>query len=368
MILSRSVLARLRRSFLARLLPLMLAVTAGLGVACASDTRPPASAFMAEAASAAAGLQRWYEGTTYRSAQWWQSANALETTIDYMQATGSRAYLSNLDRTYRAYHQGDRFLDSYYDDDGWWALAWIKAYDLTGDQRYLGQARAIFEAMTDGWDSTCGGGMWWSTSRTYKNAIANELFLTVAAELHNRTPGDTRYSAWARREWAWFSGSGMLTHSGLVIDGLNQCKPVLSSPTWTYNQGVLIGGLIALNGITRDRGLLATARRVADAVIRSPALSPRGVLQEPCEQASSCNADQTLFKGIFIRNLSKLDSRVDGAPYRAYLRRNASSVWDHDRRADEFGLNWSGPFDRPDTARQAAALDALTAGIRADGV
>jgi Glycosyl hydrolase family 76 len=91
------------------------------------------------------------------------------------------------------------------------------------------------------------------------------------------------------------------------------------------------------------------------------------VLRERCEAASSCNADQTLFKGIFIRNLS-LDSRVDGAPYRAYLRRNASSVWENDRRADEFGLNWSGPFDRPGTARQAAALDALTTGVRTDGV
>jgi hypothetical protein len=131
---------------------------------------------------------------------------------------------------------------------------------------------------------------------------------------------------------------------------------------------VLIGGLVALNGITHDRGLLATARRVADAVIRSPALSPRGVLRKPCEPASSCNADQTPFRGIFIRNLSKLHSRVDGAPCRAYLRRNASSVWENDRRADEFGLNWSGPFDRPDTARQAAALDALTAGVRAGGI
>ena len=220
--------------------------------------------------------------------------------------------------------------------------------------------------MTGGWDSTCGGGLWWSTGRTYKNAIANELFLTVAAELHNRTPGDTVDEGWARREWAWFSGTGMLTRSGLVIDGLNQCQPLLKSPTWTYNQGVLIGGLIALNGITHDRGLLATARRVADAVIRSPVLSPHGVLREPCETGSSCDAGETLFKGIFIRNLSRLDSRAAGAPYRAYLRRNASSVWDRDRRADEFGLSWSGPFDRADTARQAAALDALTAGIQAD--
>jgi predicted alpha-1,6-mannanase (GH76 family) len=243
-------------------------------------------------------LQRWYHGATYRSAQWWQSANALESTIDFMQATGSRAYVSDLNRTYLGYHQGDRFLDYYYDDDGWWALAWIKAYDLTRDQRYLDQARDIFEAMTDGWDSTCGGdGLWWSTSRTYKNAIANELFLTVAAELHNRTAGDTWYAGWARREWAWFSGSGMLTRSGLVIDGLNNCKPATGSPTWTYNQGVLIGGLIALGSFARDRGLLVTARRVADALLRSRVLSPHGVLREPCER-SACDADETLGRPV----------------------------------------------------------------------
>jgi predicted alpha-1,6-mannanase (GH76 family) len=320
------------------------------------------------AASAAAGLQSFYQGSYYRSAQWWQSANALEATIDYMQASGSRAYLGNLDRIYRAHHDSDRFLDSYYDDGGWWALAWIKAYDLTGARRYLRQAQSIFEAMTGGWDGTCGGGIWWNRNRTYKNAIANELFLDVAATLHNRVPGDTRYAAWAAREWAWFRGTGLLTRSGLVVDGLaitrqGACHPVLSSPTWTYNQGVLIGGLIALGHSTRDPALLATARRVAGAVIRSPALSPHGVLREPCEAASSCDADQPQFKGIFIRNLRALYDRTGDPAYRAYLARNAASVWDNDRRADEFGLSWSGPFDQPGAARQASALDALTAGI-----
>jgi hypothetical protein len=89
------------------------------------------------------------------------------------------------------------------------------------------------------------------------------------------------------------------------------------------------------------------------------------VRREPCERWSACDADETLFKGIFVANLCKLDSQVTGAPYRAYLRRNASSGWARDRRADEFGLSWTGPFDQPGTARQAAALDALTAGIRA---
>jgi Glycosyl hydrolase family 76 len=352
------------------------AVTAALTavLAAAAMLRPPAAqaGLRAEAAVAAAGLQRYYQGGGYRSAQPWQSANALEATIDYMQASGSRAYLGDLDQIYQAHHGTDGFLDNYYDDDGWWALAWIGAYDLTGDHRYLRQAQGIFAAMTGGWDATCGGGIWWSTHRTYKNAIANELFLKVAAELHNRLPGDTWYAGWAAREWAWFARTGLLTRSGLVVDGLavghqGACRPLLSSPTWTYNQGVLIGGLVALNRITGDPAQLATARRVALAVIRSPALSPGGVLREPCEPAGSCDHDEPLFKGIFVRNLRLLYGRVASPVFLGYLRHNAASVWRADRRADEFGLRWAGPFDQADAARQAAALDALTAGITVAG-
>src|SRR5262249_61987474 len=133
--------------------------------------------------------------------------------------------------------------------------------DLTRNAAYLGQARDIFADMTGGWDGTCGGGIWWSKARHYKNAIANELFLQVAVALHERTPGDTFYASWAQREWAWFQGSGMITGSHLVIDGLAACRPDISSPTWTYNQGVLIGGLGGVAPSGRGRGARATAPR-----------------------------------------------------------------------------------------------------------
>jgi predicted alpha-1,6-mannanase (GH76 family) len=323
----------------------------------------------AEAARAVAALQRRYGAAGYRATRSWQSANALDATIDYMRASGSPDFLADLSQTYRAHHGRDNFLNGYYDDEGWWALTWINAYDLTGNGAYLSQAKYVFADMTGGWDGTCGGGIWWSKARHYKNAIANELFLQVAVALHERAPGETVYARWAQREWAWFQGSGMLTGSHLVIDGLAACQPDMSSPTWTYNQGVLIGGLVALARMTGSEAPLATAERIADAVMDSRGLSPRGILRDPCEPAS-CDEDQPLFKGIFVKNLKLLADQAGrlgraADSYREYLRHNAAAVWSNDRRGDEFGLSWSGPFDSASTARQTSALDVLNTQVSA---
>jgi predicted alpha-1,6-mannanase (GH76 family) len=323
--------------------------------------------FTRQATVAAAALHARYSAGSYLDTRSWQAANALQATIDYMRATGSRAYLPDVETSYQAHHGSDRFLSRYYDDEGWWALTWIGAYRLTGERRYLDQARDIFGDMTGGWDSTCGGGIWWSKGRTYKNAIANELFLAVAAQLHRLLPGDTADAAWAEREWDWFRGSGMITSGHLVVDGLAACRPVLDSPTWTYNQGVMIGGLVALTRFSHDPAALRTAREIAAAVIASPALSPGGILREPCEAAGSCDTDARLFKGIFMRNLKRLYDRVPERWYQAYMRANADSVWARDRDGSQFGLHWGGPFDRTDTAVQTAALDILTTQVRRAG-
>ena len=105
--------------------------------------------------------------------------------IRYMRHTGDLSHREIIETTFAAAqleHAG--FINGYFDDNGWWALAWVAAYDLTGESRYLDAARAIFAHNRDGWDSTCGGGLWWNQERQYKNAITNELFLTLAARLH----------------------------------------------------------------------------------------------------------------------------------------------------------------------------------------
>ena len=92
---------------------------------------------------------------------------------------------------------------------------------LTKNPQYLSMAESIFPDMAGGWDRTCGGGIWWSKDRGYKNAIANELFLSVAVHLANGTgPTSGQFAEWANKEWKWFAQSGMINPASLVNDGL----------------------------------------------------------------------------------------------------------------------------------------------------
>jgi len=325
----------------------------------------PASCYPGVVAGMTA-LQIFYNTSTglWDTSKWWQAGNALETTIDYSRITNTKTYHSNILNTFEK-HKKSNFLDQwFYDDDGWWALTWIKAYDLTGETQYLDMAKTIFNNMKGGWDSTCGGGVWWKKKRTYKNAITNELFLSVAARLHLRTPGDNgpgSYLDWAQRTWNWFKNSGLINKSNLVNDGLNDSCKNNGQTTWTYNQGVILGGLVDLYKSTNDPSLLAQAQAIADAAIKK--LAPNGILREPCEP-SDCGEDGPQFKGIFMRNLYYLYQTTNKQAYKNFITQNANSIWLNSRNsANHFGLSWAGPFDSADAARQSSAMDTINAAI-----
>ena len=309
-------------------------------------------------------LQSFYSASTglWNTTGWWNSANVLEATIDYCRLTDSLTYRSNLLNTFEK-NKRNNFLNEFYDDEGWWALTWIKAYDLTGEQRYLNMAKTIFNDLKGGWDSTCGGGIWWSKQRSYKNAIANELFLAIAARLHLRTLGDKgagSYLEWAQREWNWFKNTGMINRDNLINDGLDSTCKNNGQLTWTYNQGVILGGLVDLYRSTNDAGLITQARAIADAAIQ--ALAPKGILREPCEP--DCGKDGPQFKGIFMRYLCDLYQVSQQSSYQDFILRNANSIWSNCRNdANQFGLSWAGAFDSADAARQSAAIDALNAAL-----
>ena len=175
---------------------------------------------------------------------------------------------------------------------------------------------------------------------------------------------DLAVQPWALRAWQWFSSHGLVGADGLVNDGLTARCENNGGTTWTYNQGVILGGLGALFEITGDQAYLAQGESIAGAVLSKLTTAP-GILAEPCEAGGrGCDGDQVQFKGIFVRYLYDFWLRSRRPAYREFILANARSLWATNKNAnDEFGLRWTGPFDQADAARQSSALDGLNAAV-----
>ena len=337
----------------------------GSHVPAASATR-----YLPQAREAIQTLQTWYTPETglYQTTGWWNSANVMTVLADYARVSKSTQYKSVFANTFTsAQNTSPGFLNKFYDDEGWWALAWIDAYDDTRDPRYLTMAESIFADMAAAWDDTCGGGIWWSKDKRYKNAIANELFLSVAAHLVNRTTGATRsqYLDWGNKEWTWFQASGMINAKNLINDGLGNSRDQTAGvgctnngrTTWSYNQGVVLGGLAELSKANRDPSLPQAAQRIATAAI-TLLVDTNGILHDPCEP--KCGADGEQFKGIFVRNLVLLNQTHPEPAYKSFVYNNADSILKNAQGANfQLGQVWSGPFNAGSAASQSSALDVL---------
>jgi hypothetical protein len=328
------------------------------------------------AAAAADALMWAYQpDTAWWLSSWWNSAVAVTTMMDWMKRTGRTDYRWIVDRTFTVNKvafpagvksgdpiEGD-FISRAIDDVAWWGIAWVQAYDLTGDPKYLSEAVTIANYVNGFWDtSTCGGGVWWDRERTYKNAVTIGLYIRLTASLHNRMSGDTTWLNRAVTGWNWFAGSGLINSSGLVNDGLTGGCANNGQTVYTYNQGLAIGAAVELWRATGDGAVLTRARQLADAGTTSSRLVQGGVLTEACDATASCDDNAKQFKGVFMRYLGELNSAT-GFAYTTFIRTQADRIWTADRDPlNRLGERWSGqePNVR-DWRTQASALSALLA-------
>lgn len=300
----------------------------------------------------------------FQGTGWWNSANGITAIADASRVLHTREFDPLMADTWKvAEQQHPNFLNEFYDDEGWWALAWLDVYRLRGDARYLHSAEVIFTDMSGGWSDTCGGGIWWKKNEHYKNAIANELFLSLAAQLAQATQGREQagYLQWATKEAQWFLHSGMINSEHLVNDGLDASCKNNGRTTWTYNQGVLIGGLATLGQLTQIQSYRDIAGEVAHAAA-TRLVDAQGVVHDPCEP--NCGADGVQFKGVLMRNLPAL-LRVSPTPeLDKFVQTNADSIWKHARTPEGYiSVNWSGPAVNGGTGALISGLDTLTAAL-----
>lgn len=294
---------------------------------------------------------------------WWNNANIFEATLDHQRLTGERdaRWCHHIFSANKLRFHG-RFQNDYYDDSGWWALAWVKAYDLYHDKAYLKTAQHIFaEMQATGYDTICGGGMVWHHTKRYKNAITNELYIALAARLATRAADSTDrayYLLHALAGWAWLRSSGMMNEKHLFNDGLDSNCRNNKGIVWSYNQGVILGGLTELYHLTGDTILLYTARQIAESAIIQLSDS-NGILAEPLHRR---NHDLVQFEGIFVRYLGELNMTLHDAHITSWLRHNADTAWMKAQSPDHlFDCFWQGPYQEWTASSTGVALDLMNA-------
>lgn len=316
-----------------------------------------------------ATMMGWRDTTTgiWENAGWWNSANVLAALLRYGAATGDAAIPALANRVYeqtKVYrwvgedgekHVCTHYNNDFYDDQGWWALAWIEAYELTGRSEYLEMAETIYVNMSTGWTDELGGGIYWKKNPLqYKNAIANNLYSLLAARLFRHTQ-KAEYRKRFLEASDWMLQSGMLNcENWQVEDGLEESGTPNCGHYYTYNQGVCMASRADRRDAVSGFGGARCRRHPApyDERRRHP---PRAPSRNGVERR------RRAVQGHFMRHLAhlyRLDKRAD---YRDFILRNARSIVerDYDAASRSFGCFWGGPFREVQPAANGCALDCL---------
>lgn len=199
------------------------------------------------------------------------------------------------------------------------------------------------------------------------NAIANALYMTTAAKLANRkpnSPSSQYYLNEAKRAYNWIKNSGLIGTNNLLNDGLDltTCKSN-GNVVFTYNQGVILSGLVEMTWATGDNSYNTLANTIALSAISI--LAPKGILVENLCEPNACSGDEQQFKGIFARNIQFMVNRATVMPASTkttlvnFLKVNADSIWTVDQKNGAVGLAWGGPYQTATIQTQSSGLDAL---------
>jgi predicted alpha-1,6-mannanase (GH76 family) len=282
---------------------------------------------------------------------WWQ-AHLLDCLIDAQLRDPQPERRAKINRQVRSHWLRNNFswINNYYDDMAWLALALERAARVAGIERKRALSK-LSDQFVKAWVPEDGGGIPWRKQDQFFNAPANGpagIFLARYGDRLKR----------AEQMGDWIDRTLIDPETHLVFDGIKGGSLVRAQ--YTYCQGVVLGletELAARTGAeARDRHRARVHRLVAAV---NEHMAPSGVLR------GGGGGDGGLFAGITARYLALVATTLPGVSAedtvardtaRALVLSSAKSAWDHRQTVD--GLPVFGPFWDRDAELPAAGGDA----------
>ncbi len=277
---------------------------------------------------------------------WWH-AHAVDALLDGYIRTQDKKIMQRIEDQIAGAKKknGNTFLNNWYDDMEWWALALLRLYDITNNSQYKEDVLFLWEDIKTAWNEHEGGGLAWKKDQLdYKNTPANAPAAILAYRLYQRfnNPDDLE---WADKIFKWNFENLVDEKTGFVWDGKNRLGDGEIDYEWefTYCQGVFVGAALEKYKITGDTNDLILAERTAKEAKKRLCDEKGGII--PYEGKDDCG----LFKGIMIRYFTQLcNTSSDCSDIKDMILNNAHSVCESaiDSRG-LIGMEWDKTSDAP---------------------
>ncbi|HAH22223.1 MAG TPA: glycosyl hydrolase family 76, partial [Prolixibacteraceae bacterium] len=145
-----------------------------------------------------------FNNNSQKDFNYWPQAHALDVVVDAYTRTNDNFYKTTIAQWYEGVKKknGNTFYNVYYDDMEWIALAMLRSYNATQDERYKTSAIDVWKDIQTGWNINAGGGISWKKDQPYsKNACSNGPACILAARMFQQF-GDVKDKEWALKIYA----------------------------------------------------------------------------------------------------------------------------------------------------------------------
>ncbi len=300
------------------------------------DANAAFDSFHAHYYNPASGVYRTSLENDKRAAIWtqaifWDMAmNAYERTGDKRYRKIINDIFEGAGREYDNYNWDNAKEWFIYDDIMWWVISLARAYDITGDKKYLALSESGFDRVWNGskavgddgsYDKELGGMRWgWERHQRHgKMACINFPTVVGAMTLYNATD-KKEYFDKAVEIYVWARNVLFDTERGRIADHKNDRG---KHPDWKahlYNQATFIGAGVMLYKKTGDKRYLDDAI-LATNYVKDSMCDENGLL--PYENG----IEQGIYCAIFAQYIIRLIEDCGQKQYLGWMYDNINAAW-----------------------------------------